>query len=193
MNKPLLAILCAAVTLSGCATQSDVSDADMQMRQEAVAKTDHLIVPGQRVGPVRLGMGMDEVLATLGKPDWSYINPGDYTKIDTEMGYNSLDLLIYFTTGAAPTVSVIEVRANTKESMLVGEIHWSDLMPVNDVFKTNRGFGLGASSYDVSRAYGSYDSLPAAAGSNMLYKRIGLLFLVTQDFRIYTIQVRSPE
>jgi len=159
----------------------------------AQVQNDHLIVPGQRVGPIRLGMGMDEVLATLGKPAWSYINPGDYLKIDTEMNYPSLDLEIRFTAGATPTVKSITVTAYTKSSMLMNRVTWSDIRHFNNVFHTAQGFGLGSSSFEVARAYGSYDSNSTrAVGNNMNYKNLGLYFLSTQDFRIYSISISSP-
>src|ERR1041384_2357686 len=55
----------AALLPLGCASTSSVSTADLQKRQQAMAKSDLLIVPGQRVGPIRLGMGWDEVIATV--------------------------------------------------------------------------------------------------------------------------------
>lgn len=48
MAKTYFALLCVSIImiLAGCASVTSVSDADLQMRQQAVARTDRLIVPG---------------------------------------------------------------------------------------------------------------------------------------------------
>src|ERR1041384_1739129 len=101
----------AALLPLGCASPSSVSTADLQKRQQAMAKSDLLIVPGQRVGRIRLGMGWGEGIATLGDPHCSYTNPGDPSKIDTQMKSLSLNLVLYFGTSAAPTIKQISVAA----------------------------------------------------------------------------------
>lgn len=51
-------ILPAAMVLilAGCDT-FDSASVPSQQEQQALAKSDRLIVPGQRIGPIRLGMG----------------------------------------------------------------------------------------------------------------------------------------
>lgn len=145
-----------------------------------------MIVPGQRIGPISLGMGMDTVLATLGKPSWSFINNGDPTKIGTEFDYNSLDMEIYFSSGAAPAVTGISVVANPRTRMEIGKIVWSDIGPFNDVFSTTQGTRLGSSSFDAARTYGAYED---QSGILMTYKQLGMGFSVTRDYRIWRISV----
>jgi len=182
-----------ALTLAGCAStdsgvsRPSVSNAEMQKRIQAVAKTDHIIVPGQRVGPIRLGMAWDEVIATLGKPDWSYINDGDRTKNDTEMDYNSLDMEIRFDSTPTPAVTSIRILAHASVEKTFGELVWSDFDPVNNVFQTAQGIGLGTSSFQAARIYGTYKY---SSFINMDYPSLGLYFTVTKDHRIWSITVR---
>jgi hypothetical protein len=180
----------AGISFFGCASTSsgNVSGADVQKRQQAVAKSDLVIVPGRRIGPVRLGMGWDEVIATLGEPDFSYTNTGDRSKIGTQMRYWSLNLEVFFDTSATPTVNSIRVVAYPSKSMSFGSMTWADLEPVKTAFKTSDGIGLGASSFDVARAYGTYQ---ADGMVDMNYKQRGLYFLVTKDHRIWSITTRN--
>ncbi len=172
-NAFLSAFLASA--LFGCASTGTnaVSGANLQKRQQALAKSDLLIVPGQRIGPVRLGMGWDEVIATLGEPDFSYTNTGDITKIDTQMRYWSLNLEVFFDTSATPTVKSIRVVAYPSKSIEFGSLTWADLEPVATAFKTADGIGLGASSFDVARSYGTYQ---ANGMVDMNYKQRDLYF-----------------
>lgn len=157
----------AATLLGGCAA-SNVSAADMQKRQQALAASDLLIVPGERIGPVRLGMGMDEVLSKLGRPD---------IVVDDEAisiwRYWSLSLTVSFDDIAAPVVRDI----NT--------MYWSDV-PSHSVFKTAEGIGIGSSSFDVNRTYGSPDS--GGPQNVMNYFSRGMQFGIN-DYAVSGIQI----
>jgi hypothetical protein len=84
-----------------------LSAEDLQKRQ-AVKAADHLIVPSRGIGPLRPGMAQDQVLAILGQPDYAvpakrYFSP--------KYMYDSLNLIVYFSADAAPTVISITAQA----------------------------------------------------------------------------------
>jgi hypothetical protein len=164
---PVLFLGTAALFLAGC-SESGASAADMQKRQQAIAQSDHHIVPGQRIGPIRLGMGMDEVLAELGQPDkiWTHRSG------DTDWNYWSLNLVVGFDNSSAPTVLWIEDRT------------WTGV-PVHVVFRTAEGIGVGSSSFDVKRAYGSPDEGPARV---MQYTSRKTEFWI-EDYKVFDVQV----
>jgi hypothetical protein len=185
----------ATLTLSGCdgtvstASSTHVSGPDLQKRQQALVNSDHLIVPHTRVGPVRLGMGWDEVLATLGQPDWSYVNPGDTSKISTIMEYRSLNMDIRFDSSATPAVTSIVVRAYGPEGdrTSTNEAYWSTFStPISTSFQTVEGIQLGSTSFDVSRKLGSYTS---HGNVGMEFKELGLFFSITLDHRVWAIDI----
>jgi hypothetical protein len=202
-SKPFAALstwaVAAVFLLASCASETSVSKSDLQKRQQALVTTDNLIVPGERVGPVRLGMAWDEVQDLLGKPDFSYVNTGDRLKIGTEMDYNSLNMEIYFNQSPTPRVTSIRVVAqlhNLSFSALGGTttVKWGDTVwsmfdPVVTAFRTKEGVGIGSTSFDVTRALGTYryDS-----GIDMKFDSLGLLFLVTKDHRVWSIGVNPP-
>src|SRR5258708_651892 len=168
----LAAIL--AVMLAGCASGSggSVFVADQRQRRLALATSDHLIVPGQRIGPIRLGMGMDEVVITLGKPD--HDNPGEG---GASWEYSSLNMTILFSGGATPSVTSVLTKVNHQYSKSFGGILWGvDQDPIYTVFQTSKGIGLGATSFDVRRAY-SYSTYEGSEVS-MHYRELGIDFVV---------------
>jgi hypothetical protein len=194
--------LAAAMTLmlAGCAfptgsgsSASTVSAADLQKRQQALASSDNLIVPGQRIGPISLGMGMDQVAATLGQPDESRTDyyPNGGAAYNTQWWYDSIDMVIGFTTSAAPSVKSVETQLYANRSGLtMGNTAWSDLTPGHTTFQTASGIRLGSSSFDVARTYGAYTDL---SGIIMTYDHLGMVFTVTDDHRIYAITVYPPK
>ncbi len=134
---PILFLGTSALFLTGCAA-GRASAADLQKRQQAMAQSDQLIVPDQRIGPVRLGMGMDEVIAELGQPDFTDKVDGGHPS----WRYWSLNLTVVFDRSSAPAVDWIETNT------------WTD-SPLLTVFRTAEGLHIGSSSFDVKRAYGS--------------------------------------
>ncbi|MDE3083876.1 MAG: hypothetical protein KGJ37_01485, partial [Verrucomicrobiota bacterium] len=183
-----------ALVLAGCVSQpgsgSRVSAAEQQKRQQALAASDHLIVPGERIGPVRLGMGMDEVVATLGQPDYAITLP--YQGGRQEWKYDSLNLAIYFRAGSAPWVDTVETVAWNDTGKTLGNSTWVDVDPVITVFQTDNGIGLGASSFQVRRAYSSY-GYQDTGGYGMNYTQLGVYFGLQSDRRVTTISVTSRQ
>jgi hypothetical protein len=161
-----------ALVLVGCGSLSgsnNVSAADLQKRQQAMAASDRLIVPGQRIGPIHLGMGMDEVVATLGQPDIVQ-NPGRGQYWE----YFSLNLAMFFSASSAPEVVQVSTHLFGKNTLAT-------------IFKTANGVGLGATSFDVKRAYSSYTD--NGNTERMYYDSIGILFDLQSDYRIWAIAV----
>jgi hypothetical protein len=139
----------------------------MQKRQQAIAQSDMLIVPGQRIGPIRLGMGMDEVVAKLGQPDFTETS---------EWRYWSLNLVVGFYTSPAPAVAGLSTQI------------WADV-PLSTVFRTAEGIGIGSSSFDVKRAYGKpHVTAFSGATGNMFYDSPQIRFF-TLDYKVDMIDV----
>jgi hypothetical protein len=173
----LVAIALLAASCDSFSGGNNVSAADLQKRQQAMAASDHLIVPGQRIGPIHLGMGMDEALRTMGQPDRSYMmkNSSGESSGKQSWNYDSLNLSASFSDSSAPVVTEIITSAYGKP-------------PIRTAFKTANGIGLGASSFDVKRAYSLYkDSGDSEA---LYYRSIGIIFdLEIGTFRISEINV----
>lgn len=65
---PALAMtVLAALALAGCATM--LAPGNRIDFATAIQNSDRLIVPGDRIGPIRVGMSRDEVVRILGRPD----------------------------------------------------------------------------------------------------------------------------
>jgi hypothetical protein len=156
--------------VTGCA--SSVSPADMQKRQQALATSDHLIVPGERIGPIRLGMSTQEVLATLGPPDEKkdLIKADNGTVLTVEWDYWSLNLPLWFD---ANTPTPYIEQAST--------LNWQGERPVVTMFQTREGLQIGRSAFDVKNAYGDPSSQVGAANyywGNMSYHKLGMQFML---------------
>jgi hypothetical protein len=165
---------------------ADKEKKEKEKRRQTMAASDHLIVPGERIGPIRLGMGMDEVLETLGRPD------SMQTRRDTyHWHYPDLNMQIDFDLGAAPSVRQISTSAYTDKPFDTNTMSWSDLKPVATVFHTDKGIQLGASSFDVKRAFSSY-SYTDPGGVTMNFEHIGIRFAVMSDFRVWAISITYP-
>jgi hypothetical protein len=183
----------AAMTLmlAGCVVPqgSRVSAFDLQKREQAMASSDRLIVPGQRIGPIYLGMGMDQVVATLGRADYVVESP-PHTGIQL-WKYDNLNLGIYcYARSSAPYVTSIETIAWNDTGKNLGQSTWADVIPVVTVFQTSNGIELGASSYDVRRAYGGY-SYQDVGGYGLNFTQLGVYFGLQSDRRVSVITV-SP-
>jgi hypothetical protein len=184
-------VVAMTLMLAGCVVPqgSRVSPYDLQKRQQAMASSDRLIVPGQRIGPIYLGMGMDQVVATLGQPDYVTVPPHTGLQL---WKYDNLNLGIYcYGNSSAPSVTSIETVAWNDTGKNLGQSTWADVIPVATVFQTNNGIGLGASTYDVRRAYSDYGYQDSGYGMN--YTQLGVYFGMQSDRRISVITVTSRQ
>jgi hypothetical protein len=189
MKKTILIAL-LLIGVSACATDRKIklSPEDLQKRQAVIASARE-IVPGRRIGPISLGMGQDQVLATLGQPDYAipvqgYSPPKYY--------YDSLNLVIFFTSDAAPSVNYISAQAFSKGARTLGNTNWKDIQPVQTNWSASAGVNLGATSFDVKRAYSAY-GYEDSGGIMMNYKSLGISFILTMDHKVSSISVKPSE
>lgn len=180
--------------LASCASGPYQAPADqLQLRAAAISRYGTTIVPGQGIGPIRLGMGMDEVQALLGKPDNTRYNPNGITDV---WGFVSLNLGVGFTDTATPTVNSVWTEVYTKsDGVTFGDQTWDDGYPVQTVYKTSNGIQLGSTSFDVQHAFGSNYVDPANDALMMKYGSgsiDGITFRVTRsDKRVVAIYINQ--
>lgn len=190
--KVRISALFVLLILGGCSTGLYQPSAQaLQQRQAAMEQSDHLIVPGQRIGPIRIGMGMDEVEAILGKHDGGR---GAMYGQGALWTYVSLNLQVGFDNSSAPSVTYITTSTWPKEAVNFGTQRFAEDYPVATVFQLSSGIGLGATSFEVKRAYGSGYKDPGNEGLMMDYDNMGLSFRVTQEeHRVVEIYVKGPQ
>jgi hypothetical protein len=100
----------------------------------ALAQDDNLIVPGERLGPVRIGEFMEDVLKKLGKPDRIVRNDSAHY---LDYYYDRLGITFgKFTSLAdiAPQIQTVSTFSNR--------------------YETDKGIRVGSSGMDVVKAYG---------------------------------------
>ncbi len=178
-----------SLLLTSCASGPYQAPAEaLQQRARVLSQYGTAIVPGQSIGPIRLGMGMDEVQALLGSPDGWSRNPNG---IVDQWRYISMNLGISFTDTPTPTVNGVWTEVYTKEDdTTFGDQTWDNSFPPQTVFKTSDGIQLGSTSFDVQRAYGSGYSDTGGSALMMTYAAAGISFRVTRsDKRVVYIGV----
>lgn len=186
--KHLIGSVClATLLLAACTTGHQASPEALQRRAQALSRYGTTIVPGESIGPIRLGMGMDEVQSLLGKPDRTTSNRQG---IVDQWHYISMNLSIAFTDTAAPAVRSVWTQVYTTNGVTFGKQTWEDGEPVQTEYKTANGIHLGSTSFDVQRAYGSDYSDPSGVALMMDYDSYGISFRITQsDKRVVVISV----
>jgi hypothetical protein len=183
----MLLLVCGSVSAHG--KKIKLSAEDLQKRQAAKA-ADHLIVPSRGIGPLKLGMAQDQVLAILGQPDYAvpakrYFSP--------KYMYDSLNLMVAFSSDAAPTVISITAQAfSEKGARPMTEVYWKYFEPIETNWSTLQGVSLGATSFDIKRAYSAFQ-YEDTAGVMMDYKGLGITFSVSVDHKVYSIAVSAPQ
>jgi hypothetical protein len=81
----------------------------------AASPDDHLIVPGQRIGPVVIGMGPSELLQALGAPDQSNTN-----KFATQYVYPSRGFCIWSRNNRVDMISISDSSYHTPNGIHPG-------------------------------------------------------------------------
>jgi hypothetical protein len=186
--KKYIAAVGLVLMLAGAATGRDkTSAADAAKRQAAIQNTT--IIPGRSIGPIRLGMGMDEVQGMLGKP-FGWTNADNISGANWR--YPDLNLSISFDRGAAPIVTGIQAVSYSRKQTTLGKLYWKSILPVKVPFQTANGISLGSSAFDVRRAYSSY-GYEDTGGLLMTYKPLGLSFSTTMDHVVWAIGVYAPQ
>lgn len=174
--------------LAGCSSGPyQASASALQQRAQVLSQSGTAIVPGQSIGPIRVGMDMDQVQALLGQPDGTQYNPSGVVDV---WRYISMNLYIMFTDTPTPTVRTVTTEVYTKSAVTFGEQTWDDGYPVQTVYKTAGGIQLGSTSFDVQRAYGSGYADLGNEALMMIYQGQGISFRVTRaDKRVVSITV----
>ena len=177
-------ILMLAGAALGKSRGAKISAADVAKRQAAIQNTT--IIPGRSIGLIRVGMGMDEVYSILGKPDFNY--HAIVGSSSATWKYLSINLMMNFDGGAAPTVTSISAIGWTHGARRMGDIYWKkNVEPPVVNYSTDTGVTVGSTSFSAVRAY---------AGRNyedqtvwITFKDIGLTFLISSDHMVYAITV----
>jgi len=154
----LLASLAAALIIAGCA--ADIKATDPHLVGSRDMNYDHLIVPGDRIGPVRMGGSVSDAIQHLGEPDSVTRFNGD------EVIYFYKDECIEFTwedSGVEPQVE-------------------SGLRGINvycDKWATVGGLRVGSSLKEVVSQIGEYcedNNTGSSSGSLMIASKSGIWF-----------------
>ena len=145
------------------------------------AGIDTLIVPGERIGPIRLGMDQDEVIRILGKPNYvqNMDEVGEYMHIYGPRNFLRGWLTVTYKRAIAPTV----------QSLLTGSL--------SGVFVTERGIRVGSPGPRVVQVYGPPDKEQCdtdSSGGCAAYYNSGILFVVPFSLgRVDRIIVTPPK
>jgi hypothetical protein len=166
----LLACTTAALLLSGCDSDPNwqrntgVHASDPHFTGERNMNYDHMIVPGNRIGPVSMGGAVGTVVQHLGKPDTvnrsTFRGPG-YTADEVYYYYN--DECISFTwedSGISPRV----------ESGLRG------INVTCDKWSTADGLHVGSMMSDLDARLSSYCPFNRSDGTLLIETKNGIWF-----------------
>ncbi len=125
---------------------------------------DHLIVPGYRVGPVRLGGAVSEVVQHLGEPDnvsRSTYRGGGYNADEVYYYYNDECIqFVWQDSGVEPQI----------------ENGYRGIMVTCDKWATADGLHVGMPIKDVITHLGAYCSTTRSDGSLLVITKEGIWF-----------------
>ena len=133
---------------------------------------DRQIIPGERVGPVQLGMSADEVIGQWGRPE--EIEPDKNG--GTFYRYAARGILVVISDDAKPEVSLIVVTDKS--------------------YATDKGVRVGSPSSEVVSAHGKQDNERGETDRTylMAYRDLGLVFRVENaNQRVEGILILSRE
>ena len=148
----------------------------LAVRSVATAQADNLIVPGERVGPIRLGMYREDVLKAFGQPSKTHTGQPSFWDTYERRKHHWLDIW-YGETGDTP-YRVVSIDVHNL-----------------DEYGTGNGVRTGSSVQDVLREYGSADTQDCTGSHYCMLRYKGIIFVYDpQDNGIYKIEVfRQPE
>jgi hypothetical protein len=151
-----LAGVAAALFVAGCAG-AGIKATDPHLAGNRDMSYDHLIVPGERIGPVRMGASVSSVVQHLGEPDWVKRFLAD------EVTYGYEDECISFTwedSGVEPEI----------------ESGWRGINVTCDKWKTADGLRVGSSPRDIISQIGTYCADNKKDGTLVIASRSGIWF-----------------
>jgi len=104
-----------ALYLAGCANMNPGPSLSAAEVDRLMAINDNLIVPGQRIGPLFLGMTEAQLYKKLGDPV-TILNNGEYTAYY----YHGLDVAVLKSTGKVTQVTAESPQYSTSDGIQVG-------------------------------------------------------------------------
>jgi hypothetical protein len=133
-----------------------------------------IIVPGESIGPARLGMSPDEVSAALGKPD--IITEGKWWKYDRD------GLSVVF-----------DLDKPVVDLLVAGGGRFPGEKAAKSLAHTGSGVGPGSSGQQVATALGPPDrrERDSLGAIHLQYRSIGLRITLFED-RVIRMDVESP-
>lgn len=155
--------------IAGCA-------GEVPSRTEA-ASIDWQLVPGERIGPVRLGMSAFEVTSALGSPESTAHGPFEYL---------ALNLAVIFTA---------EGRV---EAILCGYGYGDDLDPPPNGHRCRPlspdGIGIGSTRAQVVERFGQpeFDPTTPDGTGTLMYRRTRGVEFVLRDDKVSAVGVFAP-
>lgn len=186
-------LLLTLLTLGACSTAP--SPKVLAQRKAALDNADLLIVPGERIGPLSIGMSMAKVEAVMGPVHDSTVNYGSATPLlGPDWCYDSLNLCVTF---AGPTgkkiVKQVYTTAFNRSNAGIKEERLASDDPVSTAFHLENGIAIGSPAHTVKMTYQDYANTSHTA-LTLRYPDLGLLFRVTsQEHLIVSIAVFDPD
>lgn len=174
MTRNALMLLLIITVISGCAT---IPNEVLLKRQQAIAHSDTLIVPGERVGPIKLGMNLWEVQNLLGPSDFvEKVTYPDPKHNYTIRRYWNLGLEISFSDDSVPVVIMLRV------------VDWKD-GDTTVTFQTSEGIKTGSSTLEAKR---SFPSCEDRGGSNVVScNSLGMNY-AHENYKLFAIGIYKP-
>jgi hypothetical protein len=162
--RPFLAAVTLSSLLAGCAAGGGIKDSDPHLQGPRDMNYDHLIVPGERIGPASLNGKVSYAVQHLGEPDnvsrSTYRGPGYDAD---EVYYRYADECIQFTwqdSGVDPTI----------------ENGWRGIIVTCDKWKTPTGLHVGSTVQEVVAQLGDYCPTTRDDGSLLIATKSGIWY-----------------
>lgn len=167
--RTMLAAL-AVLVIGGCASSgtwqrnTGMKPSDPQLVGNRDTNYDHLIVPGERIGPVRMGGPVKDAIQHLGKPDT--VNRSTFRG----PGYNSDEVYYYYTNEC--------IRFTWVDSGVNPEIEsgWRGVNVSCDKWRTAGGLHVGSPMGDVVSQLGAYCPQTRDDGTLLVATKDGIWF-----------------
>ncbi|HTL18438.1 MAG TPA: hypothetical protein VL793_14475 [Patescibacteria group bacterium] len=145
----------------GCSERTDVADHNPPL----------VIEPNARVGPIKSGMAIQDVLKQLGEPNRRTANALEYTRLGFAIMPNSSGLVQVVMCGDVTGINGPLVRAFTG--------------------RTKEGIGLGSTRDELVKAYGEPSSIEKMrwGSESIRYDNLGITFTL-EGGKVYHMIVR---
>ena len=125
-----------------------------------LAQGDYLVIPGERIGSLTLGMSIDDAVRILGKPN-DIVGDPNHPEIGKTYFWNDCNISF----SGAPEMKAKSIVSSNKQ------------------YVTAEGVRTGSSGNDVVRAYGNgYEKVYGNDKEKVfiIYKKLGLQFMISE-------------